>query len=110
LKTQRRWNIANNTLYCESIENNRTDYFESEEIDGDKAYNEYLLTSLRTKWGIDTDYIFRTFGTAYVELCNKGIRKFISEGTLLQDQSTFTLSRKGKLIADYVISELMVVQ
>jgi oxygen-independent coproporphyrinogen-3 oxidase len=108
--SQRRWNIANNTSYCESIEKKRTDYFETENIDRDKAYNEYILTSLRTRWGIDIDYIFQHFGTAHVESCIKGVNKFIRDGILLQDKQKITLSRKGKLIADYIITELMIVE
>jgi oxygen-independent coproporphyrinogen-3 oxidase len=109
LNNIRRWNIANNTAYIESIENDRNDYFETEPIDRSKAYNEYLLTSLRTKWGIDTDYILEAFGSAYDKLITEGIRKFVNEGILLQDQKQIMLSRKGKMIADYVISELMMV-
>jgi oxygen-independent coproporphyrinogen-3 oxidase len=106
----RRWNISNNTAYCESIENGRTDYFETEDIDTNKAYNEYILTSLRTKWGIDTDHILEAFGTEYMESCDKGVQKFIESGILQRNRQRYMLSRKGILIADYVIEELMVVK
>jgi len=51
---KRRWNVANNTLYVQAIEKGIPDYYSWEEIDTSKAYNEYVLTSLRTIWGIKT--------------------------------------------------------
>lgn len=108
-RQQRRWNISNNTSYCESIENKGTGYFETEEIDLNKAYNEYILTSLRTKWGIDTGYILQTFGPEYRKSCKQGAQKFILQGILLRDRQKYWLSRKGILMADHVIRELIVV-
>ncbi len=105
----RRWNIANNTAYCNAIENDRRDYFETEEIDTGKAYNEYVLTGLRTKWGIDLDYITNMFGQEKARKCSEVAGKFVQQGSLSIKNSRITLSRSGFLIADYIIRELMIV-
>jgi oxygen-independent coproporphyrinogen III oxidase len=110
LMDQRRWNIAVNSKYIEELENNRSDYFESEIIDKMTAYNDYLLTSLRTKWGINKDFIRNEFGKSYILEFNKSASLFISDGTLLEENQNLFLSKKGFLIADYVISHMMIVE
>jgi oxygen-independent coproporphyrinogen III oxidase len=107
---KRRWNIANNTTYCGLLENQRNDYFDEEEIDTDKAYNEYILTSLRTMWGINLKYIRETFGPSYLETCLQGCQPFIDQGNLLKHEEQLTLSRKGMFIADYIIAALMAIK
>ncbi len=109
LNGSRRWNVSLNTKYCESLENNADDYFESEVIDTRTAYNDYLLTSLRTKWGIDKEFIRMKFGNNYVTACEECSENFITDGSMLQDNQMLCLSKKGFLIADYIISEMMII-
>ena len=104
---RRRWNISNNTFYVQSIEKGASDYFSREDIDEDKAYNEYILTSLRTMWGIDLDYLERNFDAKFSALCRQEAEKFIKSGKLVLTANALCLSNEGKLVADYVISELM---
>jgi oxygen-independent coproporphyrinogen-3 oxidase len=106
----RRWNVANNSQYCELIENKSRPYFETEEIDQNKAYNEYILTSLRTQWGINLEFILETFGSEYATTCKTAIKQFLPQGILRKEQNDYTLNRKGILIADFVISRLMIVK
>jgi oxygen-independent coproporphyrinogen III oxidase len=108
LSGQRRWNVSVNAKYCEALEQNSNDYFESETIDIKTAYNDYLLTSLRTKWGIDKDLIKAKFGDPFLTSCNNSSIKFLSNNTLLEEKQKLFLSKKGILIADYVISEMMI--
>ncbi len=104
---KRRWNVANNALYVQAIEKGIPDYYSWEEIDTSKAYNEYVLTSLRTIWGIDLDYLEKWFGADLLKLCLLEADKFMKSGKLILVDRKLCLSNKGKLIADYVISELM---
>jgi len=104
---KRRWNVANNTLYIQAIEKGMPDYYSWEEIDTSKAYNEYVLTSLRTIWGIDLDYLEKWFGEDFLKLCLLEAEKFLKSGELILEDRKLCLSNEGKLIADYVISELM---
>ena len=105
----RRWNVSNNTIYLDAIENHKEDYFETEEIDRIKAFNEYLLTGLRTQWGISSRYIQKNFGRSFLDNCLPVIKLLLGNNTLIAVGDSYILSREGKMIADHVISELMVV-
>ena len=57
---KRVWNVSNNLKYIKALNENEA-YYEEETIDEKTAYNEYVLTRLRTIWGIDLDYITTNF-------------------------------------------------
>ena len=105
----RRWNVSNNTKYCESIEKGTDNYFEEEDIDQRTAYNEFILTSLRTKWGISKDFIYEKFGDHFLSRFLEMSARFIEDGTLTEDDGRYYLSNNGKFIADHIMSELMIV-
>ena len=107
---KRRWNIANNTRYMQSVEQGKSDYFEWEDTDEEKAYNEYILTSLRTMWGIDLEYLGKRFGNDLLQYCLHEAREFLQSGKLVKEDNKLRLSHGGKLITDYVITELMKVK
>ena len=58
--TSRQWNVANNNRYMKSLETAQLD-FEQEILTEEQKYNEYILTALRTKWGIDENEIIQRF-------------------------------------------------
>ncbi len=105
---KRRWNISNNTRYIQSIENCTNDYFEMENIDAVKAYNEYVMTSLRTMWGINMRYLKQQYGAERYQYFLQIADKFIGNGELVCENNQFYLSNKGKMMADYIIAELMI--
>ena len=106
-KNQRRWNIANNTKYCELVHNNSAEYFEQEKIDKKTAYNEYLMTSLRTSKGINSADLKKYFGEDFLSDFRSTSQKFLKRGSIIEIQENYSLTDKGKFIADYIISELM---
>jgi oxygen-independent coproporphyrinogen III oxidase len=106
----RRWNVSINEKYCVSLENNSDDYYESEILDTRTAYNDYLLTSLRTRWGVDKEWVMMKFGNDYLNSLNESSEKFILNGTMLQEGQKLILNKKGMLIADYIISEMMIIE
>ena len=106
--TYRRWNLANNSLYMQEIESGSDKYFDEEFIDKRKAFNEYLLTALRTKWGIDMEYIEEKFGPSKKKNCLEKIDRFRNEELFIESGTRYSLNRKGRFISDYIISELMV--
>ena len=96
------------TSLMREIEQGSGNYYETEIIDNNKAFNEYLLTALRTKWGIDMDHIAEEFGSAIKNSCLEKIHTFNSDELFIREGVKYSLSRKGKLISDYIISELVV--
>jgi oxygen-independent coproporphyrinogen III oxidase len=104
----RQWNIRNNSKYIEEI-NRGVIPCSSETLTTVDRYNEYVLTSLRTHWGADTDKIAQEFGPACLEHFLLGSSKPLNEGKLEKSGSNYTISRKGKFFADGIISDLFLV-
>ena len=65
----RSWNISSLKGYMEGIEN-RSGIREYENLTREEKYHDYLITSLRTKWGADADHIARYFGDTLSEHFN----------------------------------------
>ncbi len=104
----RQWNISNNHKYTESIIN-ETSAAETEHLTKDDKYNEYIMTRLRTIWGVDLTRVEQEFGYDYLRHTEKMAAPFIEKGWLKQTAQTISLSREGKLFADHIASELFVV-
>lgn len=100
----RQWNISNNSLYIKGIVA-KNGYFNIETLSKLNKYDEYVLTGLRTKWGCDLNFIEQTFGeefkTHFLTQINKYMPEFVT-----QTINSFTLTNKGKLLADKIAMEL----
>ena len=101
----RQWNVSNNKRYINGAKANNWD-FGIETIDDITRYNEYMLTSLRTIWGVDIDYLNNNFNAAIITHFNSGILPFIEKEQMILKDNHYILSQKGKLMADYIASEL----
>jgi len=104
--TSRQWNIANNKEYLEKIKNGLIPSIK-ETLDVNTRYNDYVLTSLRTIWGIDLEYIEQNFSEESGKYCENMAKKYISSGLIEKKDKKLVLSEKGKFIADNIISELL---
>jgi oxygen-independent coproporphyrinogen-3 oxidase len=104
--TSRQWNVSNNNLYIKHLEEKSEAYFEKEVLTETEHFNEYILTSLRTIWGIDLNYLKANFNSDFVKNFSMQIQEYIKQGTVLVNNSTYTLTEKGKLLADKIASDL----
>jgi oxygen-independent coproporphyrinogen-3 oxidase len=102
----RQWNVRDVKKYIKAI-NSGSLLFEREELDKRTRFNEYIMTSLRTMWGIDLDYVERTFDKEGYDYIVNLAGKFIDYGLMKPDKKTLILTNQGKMISDNVISELM---
>ena len=100
----RQWNVMNMKQYCENEPSKIID--ESEVLTRDQMYNEYVLTSLRTSWGCDSEHINNVFGNTYADHFNRSISAFVTEGKVLKKGGVHTLTNTGKLFADGIASAL----
>jgi oxygen-independent coproporphyrinogen-3 oxidase len=112
-KTHRSWNVANNARYIKSLQEN-TRPNETEKLTVKDRFNEYVMTGLRTIWGVSLDRVEQEFGKECKEQLVASAEKFINQGLLLiekhateQSQHIKTTS-KGKFLADGLASELFV--
>ncbi|HRN41341.1 MAG TPA: hypothetical protein PK649_04605 [Vicingus sp.] len=102
---KRLWNVSNNPKYINAIENN-TLFFEEEIIDENTAYNEYILTRLRTIWGIDIMDLNNKFNSTLIHHFKKEISPFLQNNFVQQRKNVFILTKKGIFIADKISSDL----
>lgn len=106
--TSRQWNVSNNNIYIKRISEKNESYFEKEILTENERFNEYVLTSLRTIWGIDLNYLSANFNTEFVKHYLIQIEKYIKQETVVINDTTYTLTEKGKLFADKIASELFI--
>ena len=106
--TSRQWNIASNKQYIEKV-NANSSYFEIETLTNAQQYNEYIFTALRTMWGVDLNYISTQFGAEAQQYFEKQVQNWKNQDKVEQEGNTYTLTKKGKLYADAIASDLFIV-
>ncbi|WP_233898219.1 radical SAM family heme chaperone HemW [Tenacibaculum piscium] len=104
-KTHRSWNVANNAKYIKELQEGKLSN-ETEKLSEEDQFNEYLMTGLRTIWGVSLDEIKASFKDDFKEELLKSSKKFIEEGLLIIENNTLKTTPKGKFLADGLASEL----
>lgn len=102
----REWNEASLTRYLEGMEAGIRP-FESEELNTDTRYNEYIMTALRTCEGISIPRITSSFGEKRKDYCLQAAIPHLKEQRLEQVGHHLRLTRKGIFLSDSLISDLM---
>lgn len=103
--TQRAWNINNNSKYIASLENGELP-LEIETLSITDRYNEYIMTGLRTVWGVSIDKIQRDFGELYRSYLMEQAKEYISDGFLYLEDNKLLATKKGKFLIDGIASDL----
>ena len=104
---RRSWNVANNTKYIQSISQHKLPS-EIEDLSGKDMFNEYVMTGLRTIWGISLDKIKSEFGSEYKESLEISAEKYIKDGLLFRENQILKTTNKGKFLADGIASDLFI--
>lgn len=102
---KRGWNVSNNTLYIKSIQEGKLP-LETETLSKTDRYNEYVMTGLRTIWGVSLDRIQTEFGPTYLDYLNQQAAKYIEDHLLFLDENILRTTRKGKFLSDGIASDL----
>jgi oxygen-independent coproporphyrinogen-3 oxidase len=100
----RQWNIANNAKYIQALEKAEIPT-ETELLTETDRLNEYIMTSLRTMWGLDLEKL-NTIAAASSGQLTKTAQRFFESGWIRQKDDVITLTQTGKLYADHIASEL----
>ena len=110
--TQRSWNVSNNTKYITSILNHTLPNT-IETLTIKDQYNEYVMTGLRTIWGVSLDKVEHDFGLDYKNHLLKNAQQFIDNQLLVisknNNMSILTTTQKGKFLVDGIASELFLI-
>jgi oxygen-independent coproporphyrinogen-3 oxidase len=101
----RQWNVANMKQYVE-FEKTGTTVLEKEVLSKEQQFNEYVMTSIRTSWGCDTEHIQNVFGDAFISNLTSLISRFIDDGRVEKKGPIYYLTNKGKLHADGIAAAL----
>ncbi|MGJ8745272.1 radical SAM family heme chaperone HemW [Polaribacter sp.] len=105
---QRSWNVRNNTKYIKAIQEDSLP-IESETLTKTDGYNEYIMTGLRTIWGVSLDKIEKDFGEKYLFYLKKHSQKFIKQELLYIENQILKTTKKGKFLSDGISSDLFMI-
>ena len=103
----RSWNVSNNSIYLKSIQENKLPN-EIEILSITDRYNEYVMTGLRTIWGVSLDRIKTEFGSEYLEYLNKQTQKFLDDDLVFIENNILKPTPKGKFLTDGIASDLFI--
>jgi oxygen-independent coproporphyrinogen-3 oxidase len=103
----RQFNVRNNAAYIRSLTRGVIP-FEKEILTQQNKINEYILTSLRTSWGCDLNYLKAKFSDTLAGRCGKYLTLIQEEGLVVLENNVMRLTRKGKLLADKIAEDLMI--
>lgn len=105
---QRFWNISNNMKYMRSISEGKLP-ISIENLSQKDQYNEYIMTGLRTIWGVSTDEIQHRFGNKFVSYFKKGVSKYVQEHLIYEDENVYNVTRNGRFLADGIAAGLFMI-
>lgn len=101
----RQFNIPNNHKYMKSIEE-RAVPMELDDLDEKAKANEFLLTSLRTKWGCNLNSLEQIFNYPLLKYQQEKVASLLKQHLIKIEKNTILLTMKGKFLADEIISDL----
>ena len=102
---QRGWNVRNNNKYINEIAKNKLP-IEIETLTTTDRYNEYIMTGLRTIWGVSLDKVEKDFGKTYKDYLKEQAETFINQHLLYIDNKHIRVTKKGQFLSDGIASEL----
>jgi oxygen-independent coproporphyrinogen-3 oxidase len=106
--TSRQWNISNLHEYMDVILKGKTPS-KSEILTKKEKYNDYVITSLRTMWGLNTEMLNGKFGNVFKNDFLKNTKVFVENNLLIKSGDNFILTEKGMFISDNILQEFLYV-
>ena len=104
----RSWNVSNNAKYIKAIQSQEL-HSETEILSLTDRYNEYIMTGLRTIWGVSLDKVEKEYGVNYINYLNKQIQSHVQNGLLKIEDGILTTTAQGKFLGDGIAADLFVV-
>ncbi len=105
-RRSRQWNVSDVKKYIRSISGGEVP-FVREELDRLTIFNEYVMTSLRTMWGIDLNHVETFYDKELHDYLINLSDKYIRYGLMKREKNTLILTDQGKMISDNIIGELL---
>ena len=102
----RRWNVSNNALYVKNIIADNKLLYEEEVLTPVERLNEYIMTSLRTQWGLDLSRVKHQWGADMAKQVEKASHIFQDKKWVVEKEGMLRLTNTGKLYADRIAGEM----
>ena len=106
---KRSWNISNNLKYLNSIQKGILPS-EFENLSTHDTFNEYLMTGLRTSWGVSLQMINQTFGKRYSDYLEKQVESHLFDKRLYWDGDALKVSKNSRFLTDGIASDLFLLK
>ncbi len=106
---RRGWNINNNPKYLKSLEKNELP-ITIEVLSKTDRYNEYIMTGLRTIWGVSLDRVDKEFGKKHFDYLKERSQKYIEQELLTLADDVLLTAKKGKFLADGIAADLFFIE
>ena len=107
--TTREWNVSSLDTYIKGMESEQR-AFEKEELDIYTRYNEFIITSLRTRWGCPIQKLKDSFGNQLWDYCMNIATPYLKNGKLEMKEGALRLTKEGIFISDSIMSDLLWVE
>lgn len=107
-KNMRSWNVANNTKYIKSLQQNILP-LETENLSLEDCYNEMLMIGLRTAKGVDLDRMEQMFSQKMMDKFHQLIVPKIENEILVIENKHLKIHKKHWFLADGIASDLFIV-
>ena len=107
--TSRSWNVTNNVRYIQQIQQNILPA-EKEFLTQADRYNEYIMTGLRTIWGVSLEKIRNDFGQKYANYLLKNAQKYLQTNQLIVENDCLKTTLQGKFFTDGISGDLFWVE
>jgi oxygen-independent coproporphyrinogen-3 oxidase len=104
----RKWNVSNNALYVKSLEKGELP-FQEERLSLTDKYNEYVMTRLRTMWGISLEEVEKKFGLRFRNYLKEQAKENLKDGLLRMEKDKLHVTEKGKFLSDGIAADLFLV-
>ena len=105
---KRSWNVSNNKQYINTIAKNELP-LTSELLTPENRFNEYIMTGLRTIWGVSLKRIEEEFGLGVqISLLNNA-HGYLASETLKIENAHLKMTPKGQFLSDGIASDLFIV-
>ena len=104
---KRSWNVSNNSKYIKTLEQDQLPLTE-ELLTPENRFNEYLMTGLRTMWGVSLSKIEEKFGVEFKNQLLKNAQKHMNSKTLVLEDDVLITTIKGKFLCDGIASDLFI--
>jgi oxygen-independent coproporphyrinogen-3 oxidase len=105
---ERSWNISNNQQYMHAIEKGILP-LESETLSIENQYNEWVMTGLRTIWGLNLDEGKDKFGSDRMSYLQKQLAVYINHEQVKQVNNTLIIAEHARFLADGIASAAFMV-